>query len=268
MVLASGSGPGASGIEVLSTFYDGECHFEAQLRRHAVTFCSAGIVHCRWTGRALTHDAPEGSISIHPAGIDCCLDTDRSMRSILVLVDPAKLSLAAAEDSALDAQLIGRLNGFDEGLLTAARMLANELRNGYPRGTVYWNEAAGRFLSGLAARHTSGRKEDAADMFTAVTLKRVRDYIMAHLDEPLDVATLAAMCGRSQFHFSRVFARSVGVSPYQYVLHLRVKRAVQLICERRLALADIAYAVGFADQAHLTRWVRRVYGVTPTLLTR
>ena len=74
-------------------------------------------------------------------------------------------------------------------------------------------------------------------MFTAVTLKRVRDYIMAHLDEPLDVATLAAMCGRSQFHFSRVFARSVGVSPYQYVLHLRVKRAVQLICERRLALA-------------------------------
>jgi hypothetical protein len=139
------------------------------------------------------------------------MDTDRSMRSILVLVDPAKLSLAAAEDSALDAQLVGRLNGFDEGLLTTASVLANELRNGYPRGTVYWNEAAGRFLSGLAARHTSGRKEDAADMFTAVALKRVRDYIMAHLDEPLDVATLAAMCGRSQFHFSRVFVRSVRI---------------------------------------------------------
>jgi AraC family transcriptional regulator len=44
---------------------------------------------------------------------------------------------------------------------------------------------------------------------------------MAHLDEPIDVATLAHMTQRSQFHFSRVFRRSVGVSPYRYVVYLR-----------------------------------------------
>ena len=51
------------------------------------------------------------------------------------------------------------------------------------------------------------------------------------LDEPIDVATLAHMTKRSQFHFSRVFHRSVGVSPYRYIVYLRLRRAVELIRE-------------------------------------
>jgi AraC family transcriptional regulator len=52
---------------------------------------------------------------------------------------------------------------------------------------------------------------------------------MAHLDEPIDVATLAHMTKRSQFHFSRVFRRSVGASPYRYIVYLRLRRAVERI---------------------------------------
>jgi AraC family transcriptional regulator len=87
---------------------------------------------------------------------------------------------------------------------------------------------------------------------------------MAHLDEPIDVATLAHMTKRCQVHFSRVFRRSVGVSPYRYIVYLRFRRAVDLIREGRLGLAEIAASTGFADQSHLSRWVRRVHGVSPT----
>ena len=72
------------------------------------------------------------------------------------------------------------------------------------------------------------------------------------------------MTKRSQFHFSRVFRRSVGVSPYRYIVYLRLRRAVELVCEGRLGLAEIAAGTGFADQSHLSRWVRRVHGVSPT----
>ena len=89
---------------------------------------------------------------------------------------------------------------------------------------------------------------------------------MVRLDEPIDVATLAHMTKRSQFHFSRVFRRSVGVSPYRYIVYLRLRRAVELIREDRLGLAEIAASTGFADQSHLSRWVRRVHGVSPTQL--
>ena len=97
-------------------------------------------------------------------------------------------------------------------------------------------------------------------------LERLRDYVVAHLDEPIEVATLANIAGRSPFHFSRVFSRSVGVTPHRYVVHLRMQRAVALVREGRSGLAEIAARTGFADQSHLSRWVRRVHGVSLTQL--
>jgi AraC family transcriptional regulator len=47
-------------------------------------------------------------------------------------------------------------------------------------------------------------------------------------------------------------------------VHLRLQRAIELVREAELSLAEIAARTGFADQSHLSRWVRRVYGVTLT----
>ena len=145
-------------------------------------------------------------------------------------------------------------------------MLAGESKDGYLRGTVFWNETAGRFIETLAAHHTVGVKKQASSLLNRDMLKRLRDFVVEHLDEPLDVATLANMANRSQFHFSRAFARSVGMSPYRYVVHLRLQGAVEMIREGRFALAEIAAKTDFADQSHLTRWVRRVHGVSSTKL--
>jgi AraC family transcriptional regulator len=97
-------------------------------------------------------------------------------------------------------------------------------------------------------------------------LQRLRDYIMAHLDEPIEVAALAGIAGRSEFHFRRVFTRSVGITPHRYVVHQRLRHAVELMRDGRPGLAEIASSTGFADQSHLSRWVRRVHGVSPTQL--
>jgi len=93
-----------------------------------------------------------------------------------------------------------------------------------------------------------------------------RDYVVAHLDEPIAVGALAKIAGRSPFHFTRVFNRSVGMTPYRYVVHLRLRRALELVRDGRHGLAEIAAITGFADQSHLSRWIRRVHGVPPTEL--
>jgi AraC family transcriptional regulator len=97
-------------------------------------------------------------------------------------------------------------------------------------------------------------------------LARIKDHILGHLDEPIEVATLAAMAGRSPFHFSRVFTRTVGMTPHRYVVHLRLQRAIALIRHEHAGLAEAATRSGFADQSHLSRWVRRVHGVSLTQL--
>jgi AraC family transcriptional regulator len=56
----------------------------------------------------------------------------------------------------------------------------------------------------------------------------------------------------------------VGVTPHRYVVHLRLQRAIELMRDGQSGLAEIAACTGFADQSHLSRWVRRARGVSPT----
>jgi AraC-like DNA-binding protein/mono/diheme cytochrome c family protein len=144
--------------------------------------------------------------------------------------------------------------------------MASESANRYPNGPFFWNEVASGFIEGLVARHTSEFERRTRSVLGKDVLKRLRDYVVAHIDEPIEVSTLAKIAGRSPFHFTRLFTRSVGVSPHRYVVHLRLQRAVELVREGRSGLAEVAVCTGFADQSHLTRWVRRVHGVSLTEL--
>ena len=65
-------------------------------------------------------------------------------------------------------------------------------------------------------------------MLSNDVLKRIKDYVVAHLDEPIEVATLAGIAGRSPFHFARLFTQSVGLTPHRYVIDLRLQRAIEL----------------------------------------
>jgi AraC family transcriptional regulator len=265
--LAVGSAAGESGVCVLNVRFRGGFHLTATLRRHLICFQTMSPqlrFECRMADRTLSHQPPAGSLAICPAGIDCAADADGSVDATLVAIDPGRLALAAAEDSALEAQLIERFSGCDQALFDLAMTLALESTEDYPSGPLYWNEVASGFIDGLVDRHTSGSERRTRGTLGQDMLKRLRDYVIAHLDEPIEVATLAKMAGRSPFHFSRVFARSVGLSPHRYVVHLRLQRAIELVRDGRCGLAEVAASTGFADQSHLSRWVRRVHGISLT----
>jgi AraC family transcriptional regulator len=266
--LGAGSAPGESGVSVLSAHFEGAIHVSAtSRRRHHVFFGMSEPLRyrCHIAGRSISHEPPPGSLAVCPAESDYGADAHGTTEVIVVSVDPGRLALAAAEDSEIDAQLIDRFSGYDQALLDSARTLASESAAGFPNGPFFWNAIASAFIDGLLARHTarfSGRTRGSLgkDLF-----HRLRDYIMAHLDEPIEVAALAGLAGRSPFHFTRVFAQSVGMSPHRYVVHLRLQRAIELMRGGQ-SLAEIAASTGFADQSHLSRWVRRVHGVSPTQL--
>jgi AraC family transcriptional regulator len=267
--VAAGSASGESGVSVFKVRFRGGMHLAATLRQHLICFQQmAGHLRfeCRMADRVLSHEPPPGSLAICPAGIDCSADVGGSVDAILVTIDPGRLVLAAAEESALEAQLIERLSGYDAALLHLARLLALESACDYPNGPLFWNGLADSFLDGVVARHTWALASRARGMLGSDVLERVKDYIVAHLDQPIEVAALAKLAGRSPFHFSRVFRRSVGMSPHRYVVHLRLRRAMELVRDGRAGLAEIAAHTGFADQSHLSRWVRRVHGVPLTQL--
>jgi AraC family transcriptional regulator len=260
--LAVGSPPGESGVSILSLRFRGGIRFSATPREHLVCFVSSPVrLDCRMAGHTYRHQAPAGSLAICPAGIDAFCESEESVDAIIVAIDPGQLTLAAAEDSALDARLTECLSGYDQALFDLARRLRSEGAGGYPNGPLFWNDAATGFIGRLVAHHVSEPERPTRGRLGKDVLGRLREYVVAHLDEPIEVAALASIAGRSPFHFTRVFARSVGMTPYRYVVHLRLRRAIELVRDGRCGLAEIAARTGFADQSHLTRWARRVHGV-------
>ncbi len=264
--LATGSPPGESGVAVLRMGFRRGAHFSATTRQHLICFQLSPYLRfdCRMAGQRLCHETRTGALAICPAGIDCSAETDACADMPVVAIEPGQMALAAAEDSAIEAQLNQRLSGYDPELMSLARRLAAENAAAYPNGPLFWNEAAGRFIFRLVFGHASIPAHLGRGTLGQSALSRIRDYILAHLAEPIEVAELAKLAGRSSFHFSRGFSRSVGMTPHRYVVHLRLQAAIAQVRQGRAGLADIAADTGFSDQSHLSRWIRRVHGVAPS----
>jgi AraC family transcriptional regulator len=90
-------------------------------------------------------------------------------------------------------------------------------------------------------------------------------FIHAHYTTDLSLSEIARAVNLSPFHIARVFKQSLGVSPHQYLIQLRVNSARSLLAagSGERSLAEVASAVGFADQSHLTRHFKRIVGMTP-----
>ena len=99
-------------------------------------------------------------------------------------------------------------------------------------------------------------------------LRRVCEFVDAHLDRDLALDDLAGLINLSGKHFSRAFRQSTGVPPHRWLIERRIDRARSLILNSNLSLAAISLACGFADQSHFTATFRRLTGVTPKAYRR
>ena len=94
-------------------------------------------------------------------------------------------------------------------------------------------------------------------------LRRIEEYIDAHLEAPLNVNELAANLGVSTSYFARSFRHAVGLTPHGYVMRRRLSRAKELLANTDLALVEIALATGFADHSHFSRRFHQLIGLPP-----
>jgi AraC family transcriptional regulator len=94
-------------------------------------------------------------------------------------------------------------------------------------------------------------------------VRRVLDYIEAHLTDELGLVELAAIVELSPHYFGEAFRISTGRSPHRYVMERRIEWARGLLWDADRPIRDIAYAAGFSSQSHFTANFRRVTGVTP-----
>jgi AraC-like DNA-binding protein len=124
---------------------------------------------------------------------------------------------------------------------------------------------AARFVATVADRPSAARTADARDRRRAVEAAL---WIDAHAHEPVDLARTARAAGASPFHFLRRFAAVLGVTPHQYLVRARLRRAARLLADDPRPITDVAYDVGFADLSNFIRTFHRAAGMSPRRFRR
>ncbi|HUA65951.1 MAG TPA: AraC family transcriptional regulator [Alphaproteobacteria bacterium] len=102
-----------------------------------------------------------------------------------------------------------------------------------------------------------------ADSDNAGRIGRSIAYMVEHLNQPLQVSTLAAQASVSTSHFFALFKRQMGTAPIDFFIRLRMNHARELLDSTRSSIKEIAAAMGYDDPFYFSRVFKSVHQVAP-----
>ena len=184
----------------------------------------------------------------HHLGGDECLSLQ---------LTPAALSGLSANDSVWRARCVPPLPEL---------MVVGELVQTAAEGKtdIGLDEAAvlfvSRFVDLVVQRRQTNEQPSQRDRRRAIEAAL---WLDAHVDKPVDLNQTARVAELSPFHFLRVFARVLGVTPHQYLMRARLRRAARLLADEHRSITDIAFEVGFGDLSNFVRTFHRAARMSP-----
>jgi AraC family transcriptional regulator len=101
-----------------------------------------------------------------------------------------------------------------------------------------------------------------------LVLRRAKEFLHDEMNRNPGVTELSAAVGMNVDHFSRMFKRSTGVAPHQYLGTIRLERAKSLLAQGRAPIIEIAYEVGYANPSQFSAFFRKRTGLSPTEFRR
>ena len=213
-----------------------------------------------------------GSVTLWPAGHESrsiawrpLVEAGADSRMIRLQLDLATLRRLATDDERLVRTPPAPQTGVDDPQLASMmRLMADEIAAGCPGGSLLCEYLCLALAAHVAQRYGGSPQTQP---FRAALSRRqmdaVQQLIHADLGGDLSLVQLAAAAGLGLSRFAAAFRRSTGTTPHQYVLRCRVDQARLLLTRDRVAVADVALLLGFANQSHFTEVFRRLVGTTP-----
>lgn len=241
-------------------------------QEHTIALCLATKPYRIWQAigdRSYTGLYTKGDISIAPAELPWSYKVYGYDHYLQLRISSQFLQQVAIETIDIDLDRLELVTEFcvrNDKIEQLAMMLRAELHQGKNGvGQLYIESLANALIVNLL-RDYSGTKPSIKIYEGGLSdraLLKVIEYINEHLNRSIKTKDLAEYLGISQFHFSRLFKQSTGISPHQYVMQQRIELAKRLLKKADRSIADIALDCGFNSQSHLGKYFRQVTGMTP-----
>jgi AraC family transcriptional regulator len=169
------------------------------------------------------------------------------------------------------AELVPRFAIQDPLLEQLALTIVNALRDGTVEDGLYIDTLAQMMAVHMARTHSTRSRPvlpARAESLSSWRMRRLIDYIEAHLDGDLSLEAMAAEVDISPLYLARAFKSAVGQPPHKYVLSRRIERAKELLRNTETPIVEVALSSGFSSQSHLSNWFLRHVGVSPAAYRR
>jgi AraC family transcriptional regulator len=241
-------------------------------------------------GERVEHELAPGSVALVPSRTQVSWSWPGRISFSVLTLEPAFLDRVAHEVFGLEPshfKLVLSERANDTVITNIAGVLAREAMQAEPGGRLYAESLANilavhllrnyaQCANGQMLEACSIPDEAVADAShgdaagrSASQPRAVSDavrLIQANYSRDLSLNDMAESVHLSPFHLARLFKQALGISPHQYLIQVRVNSARSLLSagSGERSLAEVASAVGFADQSHLTRHFKRITGVTPS----
>ncbi|MBE9182107.1 helix-turn-helix transcriptional regulator [Oculatella sp. LEGE 06141] len=224
----------------------------------------------RWLdGKVERERRSAGDIAIIPAGIAHRCSWDTPAQFMVLAIEPRLLQQVGQDWVNDPIELIPHfMNEKDEFIQTIFSTLKAEIATGGMGSNVLVDSLKTALAIHLLRKYCATRPKLSSytDGLSQTKLALVTDYINDHLHHDLKLDEIAAIAQISLYHFLRLFKQRMGITPHQYILQCRIHKAKDLLEHSELTIAEIAIRTGFCDQSHLTRYFKRLVGVTPNQL--
>ena len=209
-----------------------------------------------------------GEFFLHPANTSGLYSWSTTDEAVVFIIKPTFLSRIAEETECLNRdriELSPILCDRDSNIEYIARSFLYEMQNEGLGGKLYSETLATQLGIHLLRKYCAFpiKLKQYSGGLSRRKLQGAIDYIQANLESKVSLDDLAKVTNTSSYHFCRLFKKSTGITPYQYLIRCRIDRAKILLRQGKLSIADIALEVGFSNQSHFTKHFKRLVGTTP-----
>ena len=205
-----------------------------------------------------------GEMGFFPRHMERWVGSGRQERLLLRISDAA---LGAAREEMSNAGELDHWCKMSDVRLSALVKAVNAERiAGFPSGRLFLDSIeqalAAALVDAFAGQSRSLRPLRGG--LGPARLRTVRELVQAKLEDDLTLIEMAQAVDLSPAHFSRMFHKSTGETPHEFVLRNRIERAKEMLRVAEARVLDVAIACGFKTQQHFARVFRRICGASPT----
>jgi AraC family transcriptional regulator len=268
----------SSGWDSLHVELHQQPKFEVAEHQHTMHVIACGLPNTpedrfaigeRWlAGKRETERRQLGDIAIIPAGIPHRCNWNTTAQFGILAIEPTLLQQIGkdwinSDKIELRPQFMSNRDDLIQSIFAT---LSAELATGGIGSKLLVDSLKTTLAIHLLRNYctTVPRLSSYTDGLSAAKLMLITDYINSHLDLDLKLTELSSIVQISPYHFLRLFKKSVGMTPHQYILQQRIERAKYLLQSSNLDISEIAFRVGFCDASHLTRCFKNSLGKTPS----